>query len=134
MSTPETGPAQTTDVDIRVPAGPVHLSSIRVVAAAAAQRARFDAATVAELTLAVDEACSLLIRRASEGARLTCHFSVADRVLLFTAQVSSPTTWVPKATSFCWRVISSLADSASTRVDPDGILHIELRRREVAAR
>jgi serine/threonine-protein kinase RsbW len=133
MSTPETGPAQTTDVDIRVPAGPVHLSSIRVVAAAAAQRARFDAATVAELTLAVDEACSLLIRRASDGARLTCHFSMGDRVLLFTAQVSSPTTWVPKATSFCWRVMSSLTDSVSTRVDTDGVLHIELRRREAAA-
>ncbi|PRY33746.1 ATP-binding protein [Umezawaea tangerina] len=130
MGTPEQGPATTTDLDIRVPAGPAHLSSIRIATSGMAQSAAFDSDTVAELVLAVDEACSLLIRRASEGARLTCHFAVAHHVLLFRAQVSSPSTWVPKTTSFCWRVISSLADSASTMVDADGMLHIELRRRE----
>jgi len=134
MNAQEQGPATTTDFDVRVPAGPAHLPSIRIVTAGMADRASFDADIVAELVLAVDEACSLLIRRAAEGARLTCHFAVAHHVLLFRAQVSSPSTWVPKATSFCWRVISSLADSASTMVDADGMLHIELRRREAALR
>jgi serine/threonine-protein kinase RsbW len=134
MNAQEQGPATTSDLDVRVPAGPAYLPSIRIVTAGMAERARFDSDIVAELVLAVDEACSLLIRRATEGARLTCHFAVAHHVLLFRAQVSSPSTWVPKVTSFCWRVISSLADSASTMVDADGMLHIELRRREVALR
>ena len=134
MNAQEQGPVTTTDFDVRVPAGPAHLPSIRIVTASMADRASFDADIVAELVLAVDEACSLLIRRATEGARLTCHFAVAHHVLLFRAQLSSPSTWVPKATSFCWRVISSLADSASTMVDADGMLHIELRRREAALR
>jgi len=134
MDSQERGPATTADFDVRVPAGPAHLHSIRIVTAGMADRAGFDSDIVAELVLAVDEACSLLIRRSTEGARLTCHFSVAHHVLLFRAQVSSPSTWVPKTTSFCWRVISSLSDSASTMVDADGVLHIELRRREAALR
>ena len=134
MNAQEQGPATTSDLDVRVPAGPAHLPSIRIVTTGMALRAEFDSDIVAELVLAVNEACSLLIRRATEGARLTCHFAVAHHVLLFRAQVSSPSTWVPKATSFCWRVISSLADSASTMVDADGVLHIELRRREAALR
>ena len=134
MDSQEQGPVTTADFDVRVPAGPAHLPSIRIVTAGMADRAGFDPDIVAELVLAVDEACSLLIRRATEGARLTCHFAVARHVLLFRAQVSSPSTWVPKTTSFCWRVISSLADSASTMVDADGVLHIELRRREAALR
>lgn len=127
------GPAGTSDVDIRVPAGPTHLASIRLVTSALAAQACFDLETVADLTLAVNEACSILITRAREGAWLRCHFAVAFLALHFRAEVTATRPRLPKLGSLDWRVIGSLTDSVATWVDADDLLHIELRRRGAVA-
>ena len=127
------GPADASDVDIRVPAGPSHLASIRIVTSALAELAAFDPDTVADLTLAVDEACSILIGRARPGAWLRCHFEVTRRVLHFHAEVSASLSWLPKLSSLDWRVVGSLTDAVSTGVDTNDLLHIQLRRRGLGA-
>jgi serine/threonine-protein kinase RsbW len=130
------------DVEIRIHASPAHLSVVRTVATTMATRANFDPETVADVKLAVDEACSLLIGRAVDGAEIRCRCHVDFSELRFNATVLSRSVWVPEPSSLCWRLISALSHSALTWVERLGVkrdgartagqlLHVELRRRRV---
>lgn len=126
------------DIEIRLGASLVHLPIIRSVAASIAIRADFDLDAIADLRLAVDEACSTLITRAVPGSTMLCRFTISEKELLFRGAVTSNEGDAPSTASFGWRVLTTLADSASSWVEPgsqDGQrhwIHIELAKRKPA--
>ncbi|GAB3507680.1 ATP-binding protein [Amycolatopsis cihanbeyliensis] len=123
------------DIELRLGADLVHLPLIRSVAASIAMRADFDLDTIADLRLAVDEACSTLITRALPATTMVCRFTIKQDELRFTGAVSSADQHTPSTGSFGWRVLTTLADSAASWVETDGDatrahwVHVELAKR-----
>jgi serine/threonine-protein kinase RsbW len=126
-------------IELRLAARLEHLPIIRSVAANLAIRADFDLDSIADLKLAVDEACSTLITRAVKGATLSCHFVARGNEIRFAATVASSLDTEPSRDSFGWRVLSTLTDQVDTWLDGDGpdgrrtIVHIELAKRKIAS-
>lgn len=108
-------------VELRVRADATQLSIIRAVAAAIAGQEDFDLDAIADVRLAIDEACSHLILRAVDGASLVCRFRPSATDL--NVSISAPTSpgEAPSQRSFGWHVLNALTDSIElTRdVDPD---------------
>jgi serine/threonine-protein kinase RsbW len=120
------------DIELRVPAEARYLPIIRSLAATIAMREDFDLDFVADLKLAVDEACSMLAGAAWPGTELRCRFRVGDDSIGLQASALSTVDALLDTNSFGWRVLTTLADSASTRVEqvPGGYrVLIELTKR-----
>jgi serine/threonine-protein kinase RsbW len=120
------------DVEVRITAAPSHLSVVRAVAVDIAMRQDFDLDEISDFKLAVDEACSTLVALAVPEAVLSCRFHARDgEVQVHTTVLSAQATGARQDT-FGWKVLTTLTDSASSRVeqaaaDPGGYLvHIEL--------
>ena len=122
-------------LELRVDADPFWLSSLRALITDLAIRADFDLDSVADLTLAVDEACAALIGAAAPHDTLICRFAVS--VDLITVSATLPTGWradrpsLPTDT-FGWRVIRPLADDVEL-MDDAGVLGIRLTKFGTAA-
>ncbi|MQA17012.1 MAG: ATP-binding protein [Pseudonocardiaceae bacterium] len=103
-------PPRADQIEIRVNADAAWLPSLRVVAADLATRADFDLDEVADLRMAVDQACAELVSAADSGAVLVCRFAMdRDRITVTaTVPVSGPTA-IPRDT-FGWRVLTTLVD------------------------
>jgi serine/threonine-protein kinase RsbW len=83
---------------------------MRTVAADLAARAEFTLDAVADLRMAVDEACSSLVALARPDTRLTCSFIVHEEHISVTASVKTTGAERLATDSFGWRVLTTLAD------------------------
>lgn len=125
-------------VELRVDADAPWLASVRLLAGDLATRADFDLDTVADLKLAVDEACAELIRSALPGSVLTCTFSIRGDVLTVTAVVPAAAWARIDEQGFGWRVLTTLADDVEVlRSDaaapwPTLGLRLQTRRQDAA--
>lgn len=127
------------EIELRIGAVLTNLPIIRSLAASIAMRADFDLDAIADLRLAVDEACSTLITQGAPDATLTCCFSVSEDEIRFVVTVPSTSDVKPSSDSFGWRVLSTLTDHTATWVDgPEDsdstagsphLVHIELAKR-----
>jgi serine/threonine-protein kinase RsbW len=121
------------DIELRVPAEPRYLPIIRSLAASIALREDFDLDFVADFKLAVDEAGSMLTVAAWPGSELRCKFRVGVNAVSLQASALSTVESLPDpAASFAWRVLTTLTDTATTRVEqvPGGYrVVIELTKR-----
>ncbi|HVW41922.1 MAG TPA: ATP-binding protein [Amycolatopsis sp.] len=108
------------DIELWLGADLVHLPIVRSVVATIATRADFDLDAIADLRLAVDEACSTLITRAIPGSKMRCRFTAADDELRFVGTVRSDSDSTPSTKSFGWRVLTTLTDVVDARVSTDG--------------
>lgn len=122
------------DIELRLSADLVNLPIVRSVVATIATRADFDLDAIADLKLAVDEACSTLITRAVPGTTMSCRLTCTNDELWFSGRVQSATDTEPSTKSFGWRVLTTLTDTVNSRVSSNGQhhqLHIELSKRRV---
>ena len=119
-STPESDAATpvTNAVEVRVAAEATQLAVLRAVIGDLAMRADFDVDSIADLRLAVDEACSSLVRVAAPSASLLCRFEPGDDHIGVTAEVLSTDTSAPRKDTFSWRVLTALTDTVHTSVEP----------------
>ncbi|WP_179951564.1 ATP-binding protein [Halopolyspora algeriensis] len=121
-------------MEVRVSAEATQLSVMRAVVGDLAMRADFDVDSIADLRLAVDEACSSLVRRAAADAWLLCRFRCGTEGLTLTAEVTSNDSSAPRTDTFSWRVLSALTDTVASSVEAaeDGtgkhVVRIELRK------
>ncbi|MFB9903274.1 ATP-binding protein [Allokutzneria oryzae] len=119
-------------IEVRVNANAAHLSVVRAVAADLAMREDFDLDSIADLKLAVDEACSTLIGVATAGGILSCRFQPTAGRVVVDVSVLADEPHEPKRDTFGWRVLSTLADevTASTTATGDGrhLVRIELSK------
>ncbi|MCP3797649.1 ATP-binding protein [Allokutzneria sp. A3M-2-11 16] len=115
MAEPTFAPAP---IEVRVSANAAHLSVVRAVAADLAMREDFDLDSIADLKLAVDEACSTLIGVATRGAALSCRFSPSAGRVVVDVSVLADEPHEPKQDTFGWRVLSTLADEVTASTTP----------------
>ncbi|GGF95451.1 hypothetical protein GCM10007304_06650 [Rhodococcoides trifolii] len=101
-------------IELGVHADASQLSVTRAVAATLAAQEDFDIDSIADIRLAIDEACSRLIVRATPGARMVCRFVPSDTEI----HVAVTTTTIDRAAldanGFGWHVLNALTDSVST--------------------
>jgi serine/threonine-protein kinase RsbW len=120
------------EIELRLGAELTNLPIIRALTSSIAMRADFDLDAIADLKLAVDEACSTLITRATPDATLRCAFRVRKDEIRFVVSIPSASDAKPSSDSFGWRVLTTLADDTSCWVDNSGgehLVHIELAKR-----
>lgn len=108
-------------VEVRIAPSATLLSAVRVVAADLAARQDFDLDAVADLRVAVDEACATLVPLAAPGTMLSCQFTihtghtgsnpdnVADAIEVLAMVTAKHPTQVPQNT-LGWRMLSTLTD------------------------
>ncbi|MFZ0833251.1 MAG: anti-sigma factor [Mycobacterium sp.] len=101
-------------VEFRVPARLESLAVIRALVTALGTLEDLDLDAIADLRLALDEACTALIRSQAGDSRLTV--TVQPREHDLWVSVSAPTVDenVLRPGTFSWHVISSLTDDVQT--------------------
>jgi serine/threonine-protein kinase RsbW len=129
-------------VELTVEASPSNLAILRTLVAAVAAFEDFDLDAVADIRLAVDEACTGLIRSAVPGSRLRIVVDPANDAVVVRASArcvvnGSADNAVVKRDSFSWHVLNSLTDDVATFADgpaTDGtqILGVSLTSRRVS--
>ena len=124
-------------LELQVDADPFWMSALRALTTDVAIRADFDLDSVADLTLAVDEACAMLIDAAQPEDTLVCRFAmVADRIIV---TVTLPGGWHDRpglsTDTFGWRVMVTLVDDVELLdgTGGDATLAIRLAKLRVPA-
>jgi serine/threonine-protein kinase RsbW len=101
-------------VEFRVPARLENLAVVRTVVAAVGTFEDLDFDAVADLRLAVDEACTRLIRSAVPGSTLVVRVQPHDDAVVVDASTRCSTDDILTPGSFSWHVLSSLTDDVRT--------------------
>lgn len=101
-------------VELRVAAKLENLAVMRTVVGAVGTFADLDFDAVADLRLAVDEACTRLIRSATPDATLVVIIDPREDVVVVEASTRCDTYDVLTEGSFSWHVLSSLTDDLQT--------------------
>jgi serine/threonine-protein kinase RsbW len=126
------GDGRPDEIELRLGSELTNLPIIRSLTSSIAMRADFDLDAIADLKLAVDEACSTLITRAVAGATLGCTFTVSKDEIRFLVSIRSADDAKPSSDSFGWRVLTTLTDHTNCWVEQNGgqhLVHIELAKR-----
>lgn len=132
--------AGTETVLIQVPADADYLPVIRSASAHVATKAGCTLSEVADLRLAVDEACGLLLRHtvrvdqpASGGGAgdLLCCFALDDTSLRVVLSRDARNVAPPQDDEFGWTILSALVDDILWRVDGPTV-HVEILKRRTA--
>jgi serine/threonine-protein kinase RsbW len=113
------GPAYSSVIELHVPTELGQLTVVRTVAQSIASSEDFDLDAVADIKLAVDEACATLISRATLGARLNCRYNVLPGALEVVISTSTCTPDVPNKNSFGWHVLCTLTDTLTVEQLPE---------------
>lgn len=99
------------------------VAAVRAMAAHLAGQADFDVDTIADLRLAVDEACNSLIELAAPDATLSCTFTVpevgADRMHVEVATATRPSAAGVDTGGFGWQLLRALTDEVELVTDVD---------------
>ncbi|MBO0876326.1 MAG: ATP-binding protein [Pseudonocardia sp.] len=101
------------------------VATVRAMAAHLAGRADFDIDTIADLRLAVDEACDSLIEIAAPGATLRCVFTIAtspdhpDTMHAEVVTMTEPQTTVDTS-GFGWQLLRTLTDQIQLETNAGG--------------
>lgn len=101
-------------VELRIAARLENLAVLRTVVGAVGTFADLDFDAVADLRLAVDEACTRLIRSATPEATLVVIVEPREDVVVVEASTTCATDDVVTEGSFSWHVLSSLTDDLQT--------------------
>ena len=104
-------------VEIRVPAELENLAVVRTVVAAIGTFEDLDFDAVSDLRLAVDEACTRLIRSAVPNSTLVVVVHPTDHEVVVDVSTTCTTDDILTPGSFSWHVLSSLTDEVTTFQD-----------------
>jgi serine/threonine-protein kinase RsbW len=107
-------------VEIRVPAQLENLAVVRTVVAAIGTFEDLDFDAVSDLRLAVDEACTRLIRSAVPNSTLVLAVHPRESDVVVEASTTCKTPDILTPGSFSWHVLSSLTDEVTTFQDGHG--------------
>ena len=107
-------------VEIRVPAQLENLAVVRTVVAAIGTFEDLDFDAVSDLRLAVDEACTRLIRSALPNSTLVLAVHPLENEVVVDASTTCKSQDILTPGSFSWHVLSSLTDEVKTFQDGQG--------------
>ncbi|MCV7227195.1 ATP-binding protein [Mycolicibacterium komossense] len=101
-------------VEVRVSAQLENLAVVRTLIAAVATFEDLNLDAVADLRLAVDEACTRLIRSSSPEATLVLVIDPRDSEVVIDVSTTSEAEDILTPGSFSWHVLTSLTDEVRT--------------------
>ena len=107
-------------VELRVAAKLENLAMLRTLVAAVGTFEDLDFDSVSDLRLAVDEACTRLIRSAVPNSTLLLVVDPRDDALVIDASTTCKSPDILAPGSFSWHVLSSLTDEVRTFQDGQG--------------
>ncbi|OBF30328.1 anti-sigma factor [Mycobacterium sp. ACS1612] len=107
-------------VELRVAAKLENLAVLRTLVAAVGTFEDLDFDAVADLRLAVDEACTRLIRSAVPGSTLLLVVEPSNDAVVINASTTCKSLDILAPGSFSWHVLSSLTDEVATFQDGQG--------------
>ncbi len=107
-------------VEFRVAAELENLAVLRTLVAAVGTFEDLNLDAVADLRLAVDEACTRLIKSAVEDSTLVLVVRPQDDAVVIEASTTCKTLDILAPGSFSWHVLSSLTDEVRTFQDGQG--------------
>jgi serine/threonine-protein kinase RsbW len=119
------------EVQVRIPASRTGVNVVRTLVGDIAMIHDFDLDSVADLRLAVEEACGTLIARATPMGDLSCRLRAEPgRVDIF---VTAPTHngRLPGSNSLRWHILQTLTDSAQYWISGIGarrLIHVHLSK------
>jgi serine/threonine-protein kinase RsbW len=120
-------------VKVTLPAEGAYLSVLRTATAGLAARLDFTLDEIEDLRIAVDEACAMLLAQAIPGTNLECAFDLDSDHMSITVSVTAAEPAMPAKDTFAWTVLSALAGTVDSRLGPDDLVSIVLRKRRDAA-
>jgi anti-sigma regulatory factor (Ser/Thr protein kinase) len=126
--------AEPETVLVRVPADPDYLAVIRSASAHVATKFGCTLSEVADLRLAVDEACGLLLRhtvrdrRADGAGDLECCFILDGPALRVVLSRQARDAAPPQSDEFGWTILGALVDDIVWRVEGPTV-HVEIVKR-----
>ncbi|WP_436500975.1 ATP-binding protein [Actinokineospora sp. HUAS TT18] len=103
--------------DVRVSADAEQVPLVRSFAADIAMRLDFDLDSIEDVRMAVDEACSLLVRVAANGSSLYLSFKPESDALRVRAQVEADAPVPPSADLMSWQILTTLASAVTEHVE-----------------
>jgi len=126
------------EVEFRVAAKLENLAVLRTLIAAVGTFEDLDMDTVADLRLAVDEACTRLIRSAVPESTLVVVVRPRDNDVVIDASTTCSSSDIMAPGSFSWHVLSSLTDEVKTfqngeAVDPGAVFGISMTTRRASS-
>lgn len=108
------------EVSVQGLAQPWLVATVRVVAADLAARADFDLDAIADVRMAVDEACVALLRLTDPSQPLSCSFLVGpDQIEIDVRACSRDEDARVDTRGFGWHVLQSLVDEVSTHASAE---------------
>ncbi len=113
------------EVRLDIPASSAYLSLARVATSSICARLDFSLEQLEDLTLAVDEALSLLLLDAVPGTGLVCRWTPGEHGVDIAITSTSQSGRIPRANTFSWTVLSALVDSVAASV-ADGHVTISM--------
>ncbi|MBM7775810.1 serine/threonine-protein kinase RsbW [Actinokineospora baliensis] len=121
MSEVETSPVTRThgvrDVEVRVWADAEQVPLLRSFAADIAMRMDFDLDAIEDLRMAVDEACSLLVRAAAPDSALLCWFEPEELGIRVRVRVDAEHGAAPSGDPMGWQILTALAATVTESVE-----------------
>jgi serine/threonine-protein kinase RsbW len=111
------------EVEFRVAAKLENLAVLRTLIAAVGTFEDLDMDTVADLRLAVDEACTRLIRSAVPESTLVVVVRPRDNDVVIDASTTCSSSDIMAPGSFSWHVLSSLTDEVKTFQNGEAVDH-----------
>jgi serine/threonine-protein kinase RsbW len=121
-------------VQVCLPAEGAYLSVLRTATAGLAARLDFTLDEIEDLRIAVDEACAMLLPQAIPGTNLDCAFELGADAMTITVSVTAAEPRMPARDTFAWTVLSALAGTVDSRLEPDDRVAIVLRKRKETTR
>lgn len=118
-------PSDSDVVELRIPASSAYLALVRATTNSTCARGNFPLDRLDDVTLAVDEAVSLLMSDSLPGTSLTCRWLPSDSGITITIASVSSAGRPPRTRSFSWTVLDALVDHAHASI-VDGIVTLTL--------
>lgn len=107
-------------VSLGVPARHDQLPVIRLLTEMVAMHAGCTLDQVADVKLAVDQVCTLLMDASAPGTELTCRYRAVPGTFEVTVAATTTESWAPQPNSLEGRILASLTEFLTLTERPDG--------------
>jgi serine/threonine-protein kinase RsbW len=108
------------EVEVRMRVAEVRVATVRAMAADIAIREDFDLDALADLKLAVDEACATVLVKARPDGLLVCRLLVTPSKVEMHATAATDNGHPPGTEALGWHMLQVLTDSAGCWITGDG--------------
>jgi serine/threonine-protein kinase RsbW len=119
------------EVEIRMLARMDRVPAFRAMAADMAMREDYDLDAIADLRLAVEEACATVLANSDPSSVLVCRLLVSATEYEVSAQVALTSSREPSVGPLSLRILRTLSDSVdywTSNVDGQRLFHVQLNK------